>query len=158
MNGRARRVAFSSLALAVAGGVALSALGSCASVAGGVVDGRLVPCPTSPNCVCSEDADAQHAVDPLPVPAGEGTPVERLLSRLATLPRVEVLETTDSYVHATFTTLVLRFTDDVEFLLDPSGTHFDVRSASRVGHSDLGTNRERVEDLRALLSGATSDG
>ena len=126
--------------------------GSCASVAGGVVDGSLVPCPTSPNCVCSEDVDEQHAIDPLPVPTGEGTPVERLLARLATLPRVEVVEVADGYVHATFTTLLLRFTDDVEFLLDPSGTHFDVRSASRVGYSDLGANRARVDELRELLA------
>ena len=51
-----------------------------------------------------------------------------------------------------FISRLMRFRDDVEFLLDREARVFHVRSASRVGYSDLGANAARVERLRALLS------
>lgn len=147
-----RRLAWTAL-LVLAASVALGALmPSCSSVARGVVDGRLADCPSSPNCVCSEDRDASHAIEPLAVPAADGPPMARLLEVLADWPRVTVVQTTDTYVHATFTTRWLRFTDDVEFRLDASGALIHVRSASRIGYSDLGTNRALVEALRTALA------
>ena len=58
----------------------------------------------------------------------------------------------DGYLHATFESAVFRFIDDVEFQLSPVEGVINVRSASRVGHSDLGVNRRRVEVLRAELN------
>jgi uncharacterized protein (DUF1499 family) len=52
----------------------------------------------------------------------------------------------------------LRFVDDVEFLLVPAERVIHVRSASRVGYSDLGTNRKRVEALRAKFEGSAPPG
>ena len=61
------------------------------------------------------------------------------------------------YLHATFTTRVMRFVDDVEFRMVLEQELIHVRSASRVGYSDLGTNRRRVERLRNAFDSAMSD-
>jgi uncharacterized protein (DUF1499 family) len=113
----------------------------------GLVDGRLRPCPKTPNCVCSEDPAA--AVAPL---AFEGDPARAFADLVAFLlrePRVELARVEPTYVHAVFRTRLFRFRDDVELRLDPAASVIHVRSASRVGRSDLGANRRRVESLRA---------
>ncbi len=82
-----------------------------------------------------------------------GSPAEtraRLLAILTQAPRVRVVQQEDNYLRAEFTSRLLRFVDDVEFLLGERG--IEVRSASRLGHSDFGVNRERVEQLRQRLA------
>ncbi len=117
----------------------------------GLVDSRLRPCPASPNCVCSQDADAEHTIAPLRFTGSAPTAWERLQRIVRTLPRTRVTEVNEQYLRVEFTTAILRFVDDVEFLLDAPGEVIHVRSASRVGYSDLGTNRKRVESLRATF-------
>ncbi|MFK7778444.1 MAG: DUF1499 domain-containing protein, partial [Gimesia sp.] len=51
---------------------------------------------------------------------------------------------------AEFRSLCFRFVDDVEFLIDSGQNMIQVRSASRVGHSDFGANRKRIESIRRL--------
>jgi uncharacterized protein (DUF1499 family) len=75
-----------------------------------------------------------------------------ILNVLQSTPRARVVEVEDVYLHAEFTTLLLRFVDDVEFLIDPVAKLVHFRSASRVGHSDLGTNRRRMSDLTRRLA------
>lgn len=116
----------------------------------GVRDGRLAPCPDSPNCVCSQADDARHAIAPLPLTGSPAASRARLLEILASEPRVRVVEQQERYLRAEFTSRLLRFVDDVEFLIGEQ--QIDVRSASRLGHSDLGVNRERVEHLRRRLA------
>ncbi|MCA9054173.1 MAG: DUF1499 domain-containing protein [Planctomycetaceae bacterium] len=114
----------------------------------GLQNGRLRPCPSSPNCVCSQDADPEHAIEPLTFSGDAADAWTRLSGIIAAEPNARILQSDDACLHAEFWTPVLRFVDDVEFLLDrPAGT-IHVRSASRVGHSDLGANRKRVEALR----------
>jgi uncharacterized protein (DUF1499 family) len=78
------------------------------------------------------------------------------LRRLATLlqasERCVLVTQAPDYLYAQCSTRWLNFTDDVEFYLDASAGVIHVRSASRVGHSDLGTNRARVEALRARFA------
>lgn len=109
-------------------------------------DGRLAPCAPAPNCVCSEaGGDEDHAVAPLTaggVDWAEITEAVRALGGTAIVVEGE-------YLHATFTSRIFRFVDDLELRRD--GEFLQVRSASRVGHSDLGANRKRVEALRGLL-------
>lgn len=115
-------------------------------------DGRLPACPVSPNCVGSEPGeDAVHAVDPLPLPPGRTAPevVDALVALLAEEPRAEVLRRDAAFLHAAFRTPTLRFVDDVAFRVDLDQGVVHVRSASRLGHGDLGVNRRRVEGLRA---------
>lgn len=116
----------------------------------GVRDGRLSPCPPSPNCVSSQDADEEHRIAALPLAGNPEQTRTRLLELLASEPRVDVVEQQEHYLRAQFTSQVLRFVDDVEFLIQPQGV--EVRSASRLGYADFGVNRARIEHLRQRLS------
>lgn len=118
----------------------------------GLVDDRLRPCPNSPNCVCSQDEDSRHQIEPLTFRDAPHVAWDRLHEIVRTLPRTRVVSRDEHHLHVEFTTPLLRFVDDVEFLLDESASVIHVRSASRVGHSDLGTNRKRVESLRERWS------
>ena len=112
----------------------------------GIANGTLLPCPASPNCVCSEDGtDLTHRVSPLP------TSDPRILRAAIEQLGGDIKQTTDHYLHATFTSHVFRFVDDLELRIDPDSGNTELRSASRVGHSDLGVNRKRIEALRNLL-------
>lgn len=117
----------------------------------GLVDGQLRPCPPSPNCVCSKNADEGHAIAPLRYTESAAAAWDRLQQIVRALPRTRVTEVNAQYLRVEFTTAILRFVDDVEFLLDAPNKIIHVRSASRVGYSDLGTNRKRVESLRAAF-------
>jgi uncharacterized protein (DUF1499 family) len=116
----------------------------------GVHNGHLTRCPPSPNCVSSQASDSEHKVAPLPLSGDLEQSRSRLLALLVSQPRVTVVAEQNNYIHAEFTSRILRFVDDVEFLLGPQA--IEVRSASRLGHSDLGVNRARVEQLRQQLS------
>jgi uncharacterized protein (DUF1499 family) len=72
---------------------------------------------------------------------------------LTTLPRTKLVDEDESYLHYEFTSLLLRFVDDVEFLFDEATKTIHFRSASRLGHSDFGVNRKRMEQMRALVGG-----
>jgi uncharacterized protein (DUF1499 family) len=76
-----------------------------------------------------------------------------ILDVLARTRGARVVKAEEDYIHAEFTTLLFRFVDDVEFAIDPVARRVDFRSASRVGHSDLGTNRRRMEGLTRRLEG-----
>lgn len=64
------------------------------------------------------------------------------------MPRAKVVREKANYIHAECRTRFLRFVDDLEFLFDDNDAVIHVRSASRVGYSDLGVNRKRVEQFR----------
>ena len=117
----------------------------------GVSDGRLADCPVAPNCVCSQETDSVHQIEPLKLTGSTAEAKQQLKSIIATFPRATIIDEADGYLHAEFTSALFRFTDDVEFLIDDSAGVIHVRSASRTGHSDLGANRERVEAIRAKL-------
>lgn len=112
----------------------------------------LPPCPESPNCVCSRAApvDITHHIEPFELNGNPSTAIDRIESLLAEQPNVRILRRSETYLHAEFTTSWLRFRDDVEFEIDAVASILHVRSASRVGRSDLGANRARVERLRQL--------
>ncbi|MEK6784899.1 MAG: DUF1499 domain-containing protein [Nitrospirota bacterium] len=113
----------------------------------------LPPCPPSPNCVSTQATDTQHAVPPLQYKKARVEAKEALKAVLATLSRSKLVEEDESYLHYEFTSLLLRFVDDVEFLFDDAAKTIHFRSASRTGYSDLGVNRQRMEQVRALVAG-----
>ena len=117
----------------------------------GVRDGKLSVCPASPNCVSSDAADVAHAVPPfqLVVPPDEGWRAVR--TAIEGLPRTKIVSATDDYLHAECRSAVFGFVDDLELSLRPADKLIAVRSAARLGHSDLGVNRKRVEGLRGIL-------
>lgn len=117
----------------------------------GVRDGRLADCPDSPNCVSSRATDPGHRVEPIRFDGDPAAAWQRLRSVAAGWPRWRVITDAEGYLHVEARTLVFGFVDDLECQLDPEARVIHVRSASRVGHSDLGVNRVRVERLRAAL-------
>jgi uncharacterized protein (DUF1499 family) len=114
----------------------------------GLRDGKLSECPDSPNCVSSQTAKKDHAVDPLSYNGSYSEAKHALLSIISSLPRTKIIADNDRYIHVTFTSRLMRFVDDVEFLFDETNKQIHIRSASRMGYSDMGVNRKRVEDLR----------
>ncbi len=124
----------------------------------GRANGQLLPCPDSPNCVCSYDTEPRARIEPLLCP-GPDTPTQelkRLRELVLFLPRTRLVEERPGYLRFEVTTAFLRFRDDLEFAADDGGKVIHVRSASRIGRSDLGTNRRRVEAIRALFTPASS--
>ena len=141
------------LVFAVAAGVAvaaaalaiLSARSRAGAPAPGAADvGTLSACPGSPNCVTSHAADPRHAVDPIRFEGPPAIAWERLRTLLASLPQARTAAERPGYLHVEFRSRFFGFVDDAEFLLDASNQRIDVRSASRVGWSDLGANRRRM--------------
>ena len=119
----------------------------------GVHEGRLRACPNSPNCVCSYDTDKEHGIEPLSF-SGEATAaIARIKEMVEAMPLTEIIESSGDYIYAEFTTPTMGYVDDVEFYADPGASVIHVRSASRLGKSDLGLNRKRVEEIRAKFGG-----
>ncbi len=119
----------------------------------GVKEGKLKSCPPTPNCVCSQSpsSDTQHYVEPLDY---DGTPQEamaKLKQVIQSQERTKIIEESSNYIYTEFTTKLMGFVDDVEFSLDEAAKVIHVRSASRLGKSDLGVNRQRVETIRGAL-------
>ena len=115
--------------------------------------GDFSACPPSPNCVNSqaEMTDSQHYIPPFRYDVSREDAQNYLLSLLEDLPRTEILESTSDYIWVQIQTGLFGFTDDLEFYLPEEHPIIHVRSASRVGYSDLGANRNRVEDLREIF-------
>ena len=119
----------------------------------GVKEGKLAPCPSSPNCVVSQgNGDAEHAIAPLAYSGDPAQAIANLTAIVKAMPRTTIIESTDRYLYAEFASKLMGFVDDVEFYLDPAESVIQVRSASRLGESDLGVNRQRVEAIRQELS------
>ncbi len=112
---------------------------------------RLAACPSSPNCVSSLASDADHHVAPLAYRGDPAAAMRRLRTVIAAMPRATVVAASDSALRAEFRSRLLRFVDDVDCVADPAAAVIQIRSASRVGYSDLGANRQRVEAIRSAF-------
>ncbi len=117
----------------------------------GVRDGKLAPCPSTPNCVCSQSEDAGHKIEPLTYKSTPQVAFTQLKQAIESQPRTKIITQSPNYLYAEFTSAIMKFVDDVEFYLDEDAKVIHVRSASRLGQSDLGVNRKRIETIRAKL-------
>ena len=119
-----------------------------------LVNGKLRACPDTPNCVSSESDEASSRVKPLVFKGPSQAAWQKLKETIQDLGG-KIQAEQAGYLRAAFTTAVLRFVDDMEFRMDASNNIIHVRSASRVGYSDLGVNRRRVAKLRAAFNEKT---
>ena len=117
----------------------------------GLDNGQLSPCPESPNCVVSQNGDEDHTIAAIPYKSDRATAQETLLKVLSVVPRTQIIEQTDNYIHAESTSRIFKFVDDAEFYFPQDENVIQVRSASRVGESDLGVNRRRIEQIRLAM-------
>ncbi|MDX8390036.1 MAG: DUF1499 domain-containing protein [Mariprofundaceae bacterium] len=116
----------------------------------GISSGQLRACPASPNCVCSEthtSLDVRHYITPIQGSIDAWKRLNEIIQQEGTIQEID-----DTYIHAIFTTPVFRFVDDVELRFDAKNQQIHLRSASRVGHSDLGANRQRLERIKQALN------
>ena len=142
-------------AIAILGALTIMSLFGCSSTRPttiGVADNQLSPCPSRPNCVSSDASDADHRIEPLRFQGDPAETWEALKAVVAAQPRMQIIASDDRYLHAEASSRIFGFVDDVEFHLRPEQSMIAVRSASRIGYSDMGVNAERVETIRKLLS------
>lgn len=118
----------------------------------GIVDGRLRPCPPSPNCLSSFAEDEDHYTQAFYYAGDSLRAWQALTAIVRDMDRVEIISQTGTYLHAEFTSALLRFVDDVEFLLDAKASKIEVRSASRLGRSDFGVNGKRLKKIKKLFA------
>ncbi|MEO0458130.1 MAG: DUF1499 domain-containing protein [Cyanobacteria bacterium P01_A01_bin.114] len=116
----------------------------------GVKQGQLLSCPESPNCVSSQaDAsDQEHFIAPIETTLAPSDAIAKLKAIIEGMERSQINEATDDYLYVEFASKLMGFVDDMEFYVDPASGMIQVRSAARLGRSDLGVNRKRVETIR----------
>jgi uncharacterized protein (DUF1499 family) len=101
--------------------------------------------------VSSDAADGAHRVEPFVLFASPEYAWQVIREEVGALPRTTVIKETANYLHAECSSALFGFVDDLELHLRPSANIVAIRSASRLGYSDLGVNRRRVEELREVL-------
>lgn len=114
----------------------------------GLIDSKLAPCPETPNCVCSEFDKDPHYIEPVALRGLEVNTAKATLKDIVLKMGGELAGESDDYIAARFSSKIFGFVDDLEVRIDAVAGIAHIRSAARVGQSDLGVNRKRVEKLK----------
>ena len=118
----------------------------------GIDSSGLRGCPKSPNCVSSEAKDEQHAIESFRLKGNPKASWPLIRDEIVSIPGWTIVTATGNYIHVECKSRIFRFVDDLELYFNSSNGIISIRSASRVGYSDFGANRRRVERLRRALS------
>lgn len=118
----------------------------------GVNNNSLSECPDSPNCVSSSTSSDSHFIEPFTLSKTPATDFQNLKNILQKQLGFTLITADENYIHVECKSRILGFVDDLEFFWDAESNVCHVRSASRLGYSDLGVNRKRVEQLRKLFN------
>ena len=153
-------LALATLALAVLAAGQLGWFKGTAPTNLGVREGRLKLPSSSPNSVTSQAAlypdhpmRGSAQIEPLALKGDGPATLAAIKTIVEGMPGAVVVRSEPDYLYAQFTTRLMKFVDDTEFWFDPTVGVIQVRSASRVGQSDLGVNRARIEAVRQQLAG-----
>lgn len=118
----------------------------------GVNNNKLALCPETPNCVSSQTESKAHYIQPIEFMGTQEEAYNRITQIIESEKRTKVIVLEKNYIRSEFTSALFRFVDDVEFYFPEKQTGktiIHVRSASRVGYSDFGANRKRIERIRS---------
>jgi len=119
----------------------------------GIINGKFKLCPKTPNCVSTmAPKEDKHYISPISYYSSQEEAVEKIIQIINSFKRSTIIVKEIDYIHAIFSTKLLKFKDDVEFYFDDQNKIIHFKSASRIGSSDLGTNRKRMEKIRKLYS------
>lgn len=121
----------------------------------GVTDGRLAECPDRPNCVSSQTPGTEHYIAPLEYDSEMSGAFISMVRVLETWPNTIMVKKSEDYIHVVFNSRIFKFKDDVQFFFPSNKGIIHIRSASRVGYSDLGVNRKRIEAIRSVFNAET---
>lgn len=113
----------------------------------GVTAGRLAPCPATPNCVTTQTGTPDQMMQPLPYTTSQEEAQSRLLQIVQALPRARVIVNQPGYLAIETRSPTFGFPDDTEFLFDDANKIIHFRAAARLGKSDMGMNRKRMEEI-----------
>lgn len=119
----------------------------------GLVEGSLSQCPNKPNCFSTEEKDdAAHYIAPIKIPQYINIELDSLHILKDTIRDMggNIEDESEDYFSSTFESGVFGFVDDFEIRIDPVKKIIHIRSASRVGHGDMGVNKKRIELLKQL--------
>ena len=119
----------------------------------GIKDGKLQPCPKSPNCVSTQSTDAKHKMDPLNYTDDIKEVKSKIKEIIKSFKRTRLITEEEDYLHFEFRTATFKFVDDVEFYFDDSAKLIHFRSAAQKGWSDMGVNKKRMKKIRDLFIG-----
>ena len=106
----------------------------------GVHNGALAPCPSPAHCARADWA----LTDP-------DSALALLVPVVQAMPRTTLVEQGDGYLHATVSSALFGFVDDLELYADQAHGLLQARSVSRLGDSDLGVNGRRLNAVKAAL-------
>lgn len=118
----------------------------------GVQNGELKPLGSRPNSVSTQTDKPDKQVKSIAFDIEAKQQMQKVQNVIDAMPGAKILQQSDHYLYAVFTSPLMRFKDDVEVYLDDEQKRIHFRSASRVGYSDLGVNRKRYEDFARRLS------
>ena len=117
----------------------------------GIVNGKLHPCPKSPNCVSTQAIDEKQKMEPINYSGDLEDAKAKIIGIINSLKRSKIITNEENYIHIEFRTATFRFVDDVEFLFDDKEKVIHFRSRARMGYSDMGVNRKRMEEITKLF-------
>jgi uncharacterized protein (DUF1499 family) len=115
----------------------------------GIHNDKLLPLPNLPNCVATQSGDTTQRMEPIHYATDREEAHTKLLHILNQMPRTTLIQSEPEYIHIVFRSAFFGFPDDVEFQFTDNKIHF--RAAARLGHSDLGVNRKRMENIKQLF-------
>jgi uncharacterized protein (DUF1499 family) len=110
--------------------------------------GNLSPCGSFPNCVISLDYNSRSYIKPLAANSQQWQALKQILSQR---DGWQITISKDLFVQAVVTTPAMRFKDDVQLQFVSAKDIIHIRSSSRLGYSDMGTNAARVKRLRKII-------
>lgn len=108
-------------------------------------------CPSSPNCISSLTSSKKHFMEPWSFNGEMAAVKETLKQKILSFSRVELKSEGEDYIHFVFTSLLLRFKDDLWFSFDEKNKVINFKSASRTGRSDFGVNKKRMLELKGMI-------
>ena len=114
----------------------------------GLKDGRLLPCPDKPNCVCTQDPAERHRIEPIRYDVTQEEAREKLLRVVRHMSQSTLVKADPDYIHVEFRSAFFESVDDVEFVFDDAAKLIHFRSAARTGYYDFKVNRNRMEEIR----------
>jgi len=115
----------------------------------GLVNSKLTPCPDKPNCICTEyPDDKSHFTDAIKF---ETLDIDKISKAIESTGGI-ISTTENNYIAATYTSRLFKYVDDFEVRMDSENQLIHIRSASRVGHSDMGANLKRIESFKKTFS------
>lgn len=115
----------------------------------GFSDKQLAACPDRPNCISTTAKRPEQRIAPFLVEEAPEGALATLETIIQSMPRSRIVSSREHYLHAEFRSRIFGFVDDVEFLIDESERAIHFRAAARVGDSDFGVNRSRMDKIRA---------